>query len=134
MDLKDYVSISGEAGLYKTKATRSNGLVVEDIDNGKSRFFSVRKHQFTPLESIAIYTESDTVPLTDVFKAIQGKMEESPIPESGASNDLLFAYFGQIVPDYDREQVKISDVKKVLKWYRFLAERDLLVDASSEEE
>ena len=57
MNLEKLVAVSGMSGLYRMAANRSNGLIIEDIKSGKRSFASARKHQFTPLESIAIYTD-----------------------------------------------------------------------------
>ena len=56
MDLKDYVAVSGLPGLFRIVTPRGNGLVVEEIDSGKRKFVSMRKHQFTPLDSVGIFT------------------------------------------------------------------------------
>jgi hypothetical protein len=68
MNLKDLIAVSGLPGLFKVAANRSNGLIIEEVDSGKKRFASVRKHQFTPLESIAIYTVEDSVELSKFLK------------------------------------------------------------------
>jgi hypothetical protein len=60
MELENFVVVTGLSGVYKMAANRSNGLIVEDLDSGKKRFVSARQHQFTPLESIAIYTLNDS--------------------------------------------------------------------------
>ena len=130
MVLKDFVAVSGLPGLYKMVTSRSNGLVVEDIDTGKTKFVSIRKHQFTPLETVAIYTDVDACEMKEVFHKI--RTSEISIPSLSSSPKELFGYFAQILPDYDRDQVMISDVKKVLKWYTFLNERNLL-DSDEEE-
>jgi hypothetical protein len=131
MTLKDLVAVSGLPGLYKLVTSRNNGLVVQDIDTGKTKFCSVRKHQFTPLETVAIYTDVDACEMKEVFQKI--KDHGAPTPELSSPPKELFKYFAEILPDYDRDQVKISDVKKVIKWYNFLAQRDML-DGSDEEE
>lgn len=131
MILRDFVAVSGLPGLFKLVTSRNNGLVVEEIDTGKTKFCSVRKHQFTPLETVAIYTDSDACEIKDVF--IKIREHGSPTPELSARPKELFKYFGEILPDYDRDQVKISDVKKVIKWYNFLNQRDLLNDSDEEE-
>ncbi len=130
MVLKDFVAVSGLPGLYKMVTSRTNGLVVEDIDTGKTKFVSVRKHQFTPLETVAIYTDVDACEMKEVFKKI--RTSDVTIPPLSSTPKELFKYFAQILPDYDRDQVMISDVKKVLKWYKFLNERNLL-DSDEEE-
>lgn len=131
MNLKDLVAVSGLPGIYKLVTSRNNGLVVEDIDSGKTKFCSVRKHQFTPLETVAIYTDVDACEIKAVFQKI--KEHGAPTPELSSSPKELFSYFAEILPDYDRDQVRISDVKKVIKWYNFLDQRDML-DGSDEEE
>jgi hypothetical protein len=71
MNLEKLVAVSGRSGLFRMASNRANGLVVEDLDNGKRFFVSARLHQFTPLASISIYTdtEEETVELKQVFKS-----------------------------------------------------------------
>ncbi len=133
MSYKDFVAVSGLPGLYKLVTTRNNGLVVEDVDTGKTKFLSVRKYQFTPLETVAIYTDDDAEEISEVFSKIETMEPTLPIPENGAKAPELFEYFEQVLPDYDRERVMISDVKKVLKWYKFLKSRELLHGSDEEE-
>ena len=133
MELEDFVAVSGLPGIFKINTSRNNGLVVDDIDTGKSKFCSVRKHQFTPLGTVAIYTLSDTVELKEVFKKMKEKASIVPIIETSASKEDLEAYFREIIPDYDEDRVYVSDMKKVLKWYAFLDKRNLL-DSTGEEE
>ena len=112
--------------------SRNNGLMLEDLDSGKTRFYSVRKHQFTPLETVAIYTMMDTVELSDVFKSMTEKSSTLPIVQPNAPSSEIIEYFLAILPDYDRDRVYLSDIKKVIKWYKKLEEKGLLI--SEEEE
>ena len=132
MNLEELIHVSGLPGLYKMGGSRSNGLIVEDIDTGKSRFVSMRKHQFTPLGTVAIYTNSDAVELQKVFQSMKEKEDDNPVPDPKGNASELFSYFSIILPDYDRDQVMISDVKKVIKWYLFLEKRALLSLQSEE--
>ncbi len=136
-EFEKLVAVSGLSGIYRMVANRSNGLIIEDIDNGKRRFAPSRKHQFTPLASIGIYTDDgDTVELIKVLQIIKDKEEEVPLAELDDGPDVLRAYFAEILPNFDRDQVYISDIKKVIKWYAFLAERDMIPEetAAGEEE
>ena len=127
MNLKDFVAVSGLSGIYRMAANRNNGLIIEDLDSGKKRFASARTHQFTPLESIAIYTDDDdSIELAKVFSNMQDQAEDNPIPAGNAKSDVLREYFNDVLPNHDRERVHVSDIKKVIKWYRFLQERNLL--------
>jgi hypothetical protein len=137
-DFDKLVAVSGLPGLYQMVANRPNGLIVEDLDEGKRRFAPSRKHQFTPLASIGIYTDDgETIELSKVFQMINAKKEEVPVAELDDGSDVLRAYFAEILPNYDRDQVYVSDIKKVIKWFTFLEERNLLPaekEDSSEEE
>ena len=130
--MKDIIAVSGVAGLHKLVSSRNNGLMLEDLDSGKTRFYSVRKHQFTPLETVAIYTMMDTVELKEIFNSMRTKAAELPIVAANAPSSEIIGYFSEILPDYDRDRVYLSDIKKVIKWYRKLEEKGLLI--SDEEE
>ncbi|MBK9149616.1 MAG: DUF5606 domain-containing protein [Saprospiraceae bacterium] len=126
MNLKNIIAVSGMAGLYKIVTTKNNGIVVADMDTGKTTFCSVRKHQFTPMETVAIYTHDDTTPIGDVFRSMLEKSASTPVPSPNASHAELKKYFEIILPDYDRDRVFHSDMKKVIKWYNFLNDRGYL--------
>jgi hypothetical protein len=128
MNLEKLVAISGRSGLFRMTSNRANGLIVEDLDNGKRFFVSARLHQFTPLASISIYTdtEEETVELKQVFKRMADNMETTPPLDAKAEGNELRSYFEKIMPEHDREKVLISDIKKLIKWFGFLKERNLL--------
>lgn len=128
MSLEKLVVVGGISGVHKVAANRSNGLIIEDLDTGKKRFAPSRKHQFTPLESITIYTEDEeeTLELSKVFQNMFAKLEETPLVSHNAPNDELKAYFADIIPNYDRDRVYIGDMKKMIKWFKFLNDRSLI--------
>ncbi len=133
MSLKDVVSVSGLPGLFKMVTTRSNGLIIQDYSTGKRRFVSVRKHHITPLESVSIYTLTDSVEMRIIFRRMLEQLEDNPIPEAKSPDDVLMDYFEDIVPDYDKTRVFPKDVRKVIKWFGFL-QRHGLLDNNEEEE
>ena len=134
MNLKDFVAISSMPGLYKLVATRANGLLVQESDSDKTRFASTRKHQFTPLETVAIYTDNDSTELSVIFERMKDNLSDIPLPIGSSSKEEFFDYFSEILPDYDEDRVMISDVKKVIKWFKFLNDRNLLVKNAPDEE
>jgi hypothetical protein len=134
MKLENILAVSGMPGLYKLVTTRKNGLVIEDYDNAKRTFISLRKHQFTPLQSVAIYTYSDVEEIQEIFKRMRDQKAVNPIPKSNAPSDDLHAYFREILPDYNEDRVYVSDIKKIIKWFAFLEERNMLVDTAGDEE
>lgn len=140
MNIKNIIAVSGLPGLFKLVATKNNGLLVADPDTGKTRFCSVRQHQFTPLETVAIYTDDDAVEIAKVFQSMYDQIEALPMPAANAEHKVLQKYFSEILPDYDRDRVYHSDMKKIIKWYNYLDERgyitapapDKIVDDSEE--
>jgi len=120
MKLDNVISVSGLSGLHKLIATRPNGLLIESFETGKRQFLSVRKHQFTPLVSIGIYTYTDVAGLDDVLTKVDTSQAETPIPELNDKSENLRAWFKTIVADHDEDRVHINDIRKVIKWYTFL--------------
>lgn len=130
MDMEKLVAVSSVSSVMKLVSTKKNGLFLEDFDSKKIRFYTSRKYNFTPLESISIYVESDeeTVPLGEVLGKMKTQINDNPPVDANASSDELKAYFEQILPTYNKEQVYVSDIKKIIKWFNYLNERDLLVE------
>ncbi len=128
MNLEKLVAISGRSGIFKMAANRQNGLIVQDLDNGKKFFAPSRKHQFTPLESISIYTndQESTAELKHVFNSMLEQLESNPPVAVKSNSNEIKHYFTQILPDFDQDKVLVSDIKKLIKWFNFLNERQLL--------
>lgn len=131
--LKDILSISGKGGLYKFIAQARNGVVVESLDDHK-RHVAPATARVSSLEDIAIFTEEEEVPLSDIFMSIHEKTEGKESISHKASADELKSVFIELVPDYDDERVYISDIKKVFQWYNQLHANELLEVVDKEEE
>lgn len=123
--LKGILSVSGHSGLFKLVAEAKNNIVVESLETNKRMpVYSTAK--VSSLEDIAIFTENEDMPLKDVFKAINN-LENGGAAISVKSTDKeLKAYFQKVLPEYDKDRVYISDIKKVLLWYNALHEKNLL--------
>ncbi|MBK8700405.1 MAG: hypothetical protein IPN29_13105 [Saprospiraceae bacterium] len=120
MKLKNIVAVSGHPVLMTLVTSRNNGLILKDPTTGKTSFFSVRQHQFTPLETVGIYTMTDTVDLKVIFQTMLDQMAENPPLSPKSPNPDLMKYFATILPDFDRDRVYPGDVKKVIKWFNSL--------------
>ncbi len=125
MELSKILSISGKPGLYKTLAQTKNGIVVESLTDGK-KFTAFSHEKMSSMEEISIYTTDEDRPLKEVLKIIFEKQEGKKILSHKSSAAELKAFFKEMVPDYDDENVYISDIKKVVNWYNTLIEHDLL--------
>lgn len=140
MNLDKLVAITGMSGIYRMVANRTNGLIIEELDSGKRKFVPSRGHQFTPLESIGIYTEDgETTDLKNVFERMLEQMESNPPISADAANAELHAYFAKVLPIYDKDRVRTSDIKKMIKWFGILYDNGMLeekqaLSASEEEE
>jgi hypothetical protein len=134
MNLTDYLAVSGLPGIFRMVASRSNGLIIEDLDDGKRRFVSSRKHQFTPLESIAIYTDDgDSTELKNVFSNMLEQFDDNPPVNPNGPTETLKEYFTDVLPTYDKNRVHTGDIKKVVKWFKYMQERNLLSTEESTE-
>jgi len=134
MNIEALVAVSGLSGVYKVVGTRNNGLIIEDLDTGKRKFAPSRTHQFSPMESISIYTYDDSTPLKEIFQTMKDQLDTLPPVQHNASNEELSDYFRHILSEYDEDRVKISDIKKVIKWFDYLNSRGYLEAVSDEEE
>ena len=125
MKLKDILSISGESGLFKFIAQGKNSIIVEHFET-KKRSSAHGTAKVSSLDDIAIFTDEEDMPLGKVFDLIFEKENGGQaIDHKSASGDLK-KYFESILPDYDRDRVYVSDIKKLLNWYNTLQSMDLL--------
>jgi len=134
MKLEEIIAISGIPGLFKMAGSRPNGIIVEDIDTGKRKFIPSRKHQFSPLETISIFTMTDSESLIEVLRKMHTLKEDVPLVSPKAPSAELRAYFFKVLPDHDDSRVFDRDISKILKWYEFLNSRDMLEVSADEEE
>jgi len=125
MDLKDIMAIAGKPGLYKFVAQGRNAIIVENIETGK-RTSAFSTERINSLKEISVFTNEKDIPLEDIFKSIFDTTEgkECIFPKSDVEE--LKAYFEEIVPDYDKSRVYVSDIKKILLWYNLLLKHDML--------
>jgi len=126
MDLKKIVAISGYPEVFKIVKEARKGLIVESLQTGK-RMQAFLSYKMSSLEDIAIFTQDGDIPLKDVFRRIWEKENGGKAPDPKAvSLDEVKAYFEQILPEYDRDRVYASDMKKVLRWYNLLLDKGLI--------
>lgn len=116
------LSISGRPGLYKLVSRGNRNLIVEALDETHKRMPAFATDRVTSLADIAIYTETEDVPLMNVLASLRDKEDGKPcsINYKKVSRDELRQYFATILPDFDNERVRDSDIKKLLSWYDIL--------------
>ena len=133
MVLKDILSISGEPGLFKFIAQGKNAIIVEHLET-KKRSSAYGSAKISSLEDIAIFTEKEDMPLGKVFDLIFEKENGGPSIDSKSDNNKLKKWFEEILPEYSKDKVYASDIKKVALWYNTLQKLNLLVKEKEEKE
>jgi len=126
MDLSKILSISGKPGLYKLIGEAKSNIIVESLTDGK-RAPAFPHERISSLKEISIYTSDEDVPLDVVFKNLYEIQEGKPVnnPKNMDSNALK-TLFEKVLPNYDKDAVYTSDIKKVFTWYNILLNNDLL--------
>lgn len=121
LEFKDLVSISGKSGLYKIIAKRTNGLIVESIDEKKKRFPTSARDKVSVLEEISIFTYEEDLPLREVFIAVNHYVTNGgTVIKKGDSSEDIRAFFEAVLPNHDKERVFISDILRLANWYALL--------------
>ena len=120
--LQTILAISGKPGLYKLVSRAKNSLIVEILDETHRRLPEFAADRITSLADIAMYTDGDDVPLGKVLENMKQLEEskEASINYKKASGDELREYFAKVLPNFDRERVHVSDIKKLIQWYNIL--------------
>lgn len=125
MDLKKIAAISGKPGLFKVVKPTRSGVIVESLDKKKRKVVVGATSRMSVLKEVSIYTtdQEGSVPLADVIlKMYQEFNDEIQNLNSKTSSDDLMAFLKNVVPEYDEEKVYVSDVKKLISWYKLLLE------------
>ena len=119
MELQDILAISGQPGLYKYVAQSTNGIIVESLLDGK-RMNASASSRVSALTEISMYTEGEDIALAQVFTNVYNYTGGKEAISHKESPEKLKAYFAEVLPEYDRERVHVSDIKKALSWFNIL--------------
>lgn len=125
--LETILAISGKPGLFKLVSRGNNNLIVETLDAQKKRFPAFAADKIISLADIAMYTDEKEVPLREVLNNIKAKEsgKATSIDYRKASKDELYAFLGEVLPNFDGDRIYPSDIKKLIQWYNILVENGL---------
>lgn len=120
--LKTILAISGKPGLYKLISQGKNMLIVESVSADKKRSPIYASDKVISLGDIAMYTDEDEVALAEVLESVKNKENGNvtSIDYKKASAEELNQFMAEVLPNYDRDRVHISDIKKLIQWYNLL--------------
>lgn len=125
--METILSIAGKPGLYKLVSRGNRNLIVEALDDTHKRMPAFATDRVTSLGDIAMYTDAEEVALWQVLENVGKKEEskESSLNYKKASAKELHDYFAEVLPNYDRDRVHDSDIKKLLQWYNILVKNGI---------
>ena len=126
--LKGILAISGQPGLFKMVTEAKNSIIVESLLTGK-RIPAYSTSKISALADISVFTETGEIQLKELFKRIQENGKE--ISTKATSNEFK-AFFEEVIPEYDKNRVYVSDMKKIIQWYLLLNEKNLLNEPEEE--
>ena len=135
LKLKDILAIAGQPGLFKFVARSSNGVIVESLSDHK-RMNATGTAKVSSMAEIAIYTYEEDMPINEVFTNLYNHTGGKTAISHKSEPQLLKALIAEVIPEYDRERVHVSDMKKVVMWYNALVEAgmtDFTIDEPEEE-
>ena len=132
MDLKGILAISGNTGLFKMISQTKNGIIVESLID-KKRMPAYTTSKISSLEDIAIFTTDEDLPLLKVFQKMYSHLNEGEAISHKSSGNELKKFFEGILPEYDKDRVYVSDIKKVIQWYNLLLS-EKMIDLKEEDQ
>jgi hypothetical protein len=122
MTLAEIATVSGKGGLFKVVAPTKSGVVLESLDEAKTKVVASANNRLSLLNEISIYTTTreGTVPLEDVLKKIYKEFGNDPGVDSEADGGELKSFLKSVLPEFDESRVYVSDIKKLVKWYSLI--------------
>ena len=137
--LQEILAITGKPGLYKLVSRGNNMLIVESLVDGK-RMPTYARDKIVALSDVSMFTNSDDIPLHEVLTKVGAKegLKIVPFDPKKATHADLTAWFDQVLPDWDRDRVYPSDIRKLIQWYNILINAGItdftIEDEAAEEE
>jgi hypothetical protein len=122
MTLAEIATVSGKGGLFKVVAPTKSGVILESLDDAKTKVVASANNRLSLLNEISIYTTTreGTAPLEDVLKKIYKEFGDDPGVDSEADGNELKSFLKSVLPEFDESRVYVSDIKKLVKWYSLI--------------
>jgi hypothetical protein len=122
MELKELASISGKSGLFRVLKPGKAGMILESLDDHKTRLVANPNMKMSLLDEISIYTRTKegTAPLSEVLKKIHKEFPGELGVDADADPAELRSFLKSVLPDFDEERVYPSDIKKLVKWFEII--------------
>lgn len=122
MEFEKLITISGQGSLFSVLSRTNFGLIAESVEDGK-RIPVYQNSNVSTLQDISIYTEDGDLPLRDVLASIAEKHKSKAI-KAFKDNSEYKTFFEEVVPNFEKDRVHTSDIKKIVKWYNQLVNKN----------
>ena len=119
IDLTGIISISGQPGLFKIVAQSKNGIIVEGLTD-KKRLNVYATTKVSTLSDISMFTTGDDKPLEEIMNNVFEKEKGGAAIDNKADDKAIEAYFALVLPEYDKDRVYVSNMRKLINWYNAL--------------
>lgn len=135
MTIAEIATISGKGGLFKIVTPTKSGVILESLDELKTKMVATSNHRLSLLNEISIYTttKEGNVPLQDVLKKVHQDFGDDPGVDANSDSDELKSFMKSILPEYDESRVYTSDIKKLVRWYELIRKHAPEILTESEE-
>ncbi len=139
MNFKDIAAVSGKGGLFKVLKPTKTGVILESLDDAKTKVVTSMNQKVSVLAEISVYStgEEETMPLEELFQKIHVEFGDDTGVDKTSDAEELKSFLAHIMPDYDRDRVYVSDIKKIVAWYEILLKNEpslLIAEKESREE
>lgn len=135
MTIAEIATISGKGGLFKIVTPTKSGVILESLDESKTKLVATSNHRLSLLHEISIYTttKEGNVPLQDVLKKVHQDFGDDPGVDANSDSNELKSFMKSILPEYDESRVYTSDIKKLVRWYELIRKHAPEILTESEE-
>lgn len=137
MELSEIATVSGKGGLFKVVSPTKSGVILESLDDAKTKLVTNANNRLSLLHEISIYTttKEGTEPLENILKKIHQEYAGDLGLDANAEGTELRAFVKSVLPEYDEARVYVSDLKKLVKWYGIILQYapEVLADEKKEE-
>lgn len=122
MNLKEIATIAGKPGLFKIIKPSKTSVIIQSLDDKKTKLIATAQHRLSVLDEISIYTTTSdgSAPLQQVLDTIYNEFGNDLGVDKNSDGDELQSFLKHVLPEYDTKRVYHSDIKKLVRWYSVL--------------
>ena len=124
MEFKEIATVSGKGGLFKILNPTRSGVILETMDEKKTKLVVNANSKVSVLHEISVYTTDSegTVALEEVLRKVHKEFKGDTGLTKTSENEELKSFLKHVLPTYDAERVYVSDIRKLVNWYSILVQ------------